>query len=59
MAIFFAAIKTQEVDGVWDFDRGATLASGRAFQPANLRQTGPLEMPGPSRADMTPKKPPC
>ena len=33
-------------DGVLDFDRGATLATGRAFETANLRQTGPIEMPG-------------
>ena len=33
-------------DGVLDFDRGATLTAGRAFETANLRQTGPIEMPG-------------
>lgn len=33
-------------DGVLDFDRGAVFATGRAFETANLRQTGPIEMPG-------------
>ena len=39
-------------DGVLDFDRGATLAAGRAFETANLPQTGPIEMPGQSRAGL-------
>ena len=39
-------------DRVLDFDRGATLAAGRAFETANLRQTGPIEMPGQSRAGL-------
>ena len=39
-------------DGVLDFDRGATLAAGRAFQTADLRQTGPIEMPGQPRAGL-------
>ena len=39
-------------DGVLDFDRGATLATGRAFETANLRQTGPIEMPGQPRAGL-------
>ena len=39
-------------DGVLDFDRGATLATGRAFKTANLRQTGPTEMPGQPRAGL-------
>jgi hypothetical protein len=37
---------------VKDFDRGPTLASGRAFEPTNLRQTGPIEMPGQPRAGL-------
>ena len=39
-------------DRVLDFDRGATLATGRAFETANLRQTGPIEMPGQPRAGL-------
>ena len=39
-------------DGVLNFDRGATLAAGRAFETANLRQTGPIEMPGQSRTGL-------
>ena len=39
-------------DGVLNFDRGATLAAGRAFETANLRQTGPIEMPGQPRAGL-------
>ena len=39
-------------DRVLDFDRGATLAAGRAFETANLRQTGPIEMPGQPRAGL-------
>ena len=39
-------------DGVLDFDRGATLAAGRAFQTANLGQTGPIEMSGQPRAGL-------
>ena len=39
-------------DGVLDFDRGATLATGRAFETANLGQTGPIEMPGQPRAGL-------
>jgi hypothetical protein len=33
-------------DGVLNFDRRASLAASRAFETANLRQTGPIEMPG-------------
>ena len=39
-------------DGVLDFDRGAAFATGRAFETANLRQTGPIEMPGQPRAGL-------
>ena len=39
-------------DGVLDFDRGATLATGRALQAANLGQTGPIEMSGQPRAGL-------
>ena len=39
-------LSRKTADGVLDFDRGATLATGRAFETANLRQTGPIEMPG-------------
>ena len=39
-------------DGVLDFDRGETLAVGRAFEMANLPQTGPVEMPGQSGAGL-------
>ena len=39
-------------DSELDFDRGATLAAGRAFETANLRQTGPIEMPGQPRAGL-------
>lgn len=39
-------------DGVLDFDRGAALAASRAFQPADLGQAGPIEMPGQSRAGL-------
>jgi hypothetical protein len=39
-------------DGVLDFDRHATLATGRAFQAANLCQTRPIEMLGQSRAGL-------
>ena len=39
-------LSRKTADGVLDFDRGATLAAGRAFETANLRQTGPIEMPG-------------
>jgi hypothetical protein len=35
-----------------DFDRGATLTTGRALQAANLGQTGPIEMPGQPRAGL-------
>ena len=38
-------LSRKTADGVLDFDRGATLAAGRAFETANLRQTGPIEMP--------------
>ena len=31
-------------DGVLDFDRGVTLAVGRAFETANLSQARPMEM---------------
>ena len=39
-------------DRVLDFDRGATLAAGRAFETAHLRQTGPIEMPGQPRTGL-------
>ena len=39
-------------DGVLDFDRSATLTTGRAFETANLSQTGPIEMPGQPRAGL-------
>jgi len=39
-------------DGILDFDRRAIFATGRAFQPANLLQTGPIEMPGQPRAGL-------
>ena len=39
-------------DGVLDFDRGATLTASRAFETANLPQTGPIEMPGQPRTGL-------
>jgi len=39
-------------DGILDFDRSVTLAAGRAFETANLGQTGPIEMPGQPRAGL-------
>jgi hypothetical protein len=33
-------------DGVLDFDRRAALATGCAFETANLSQAGPIEMAG-------------
>lgn len=39
-------------DGVLDFDRRVTLATGRAFEAVNLRQAGPNEMPGQPRAGL-------
>jgi hypothetical protein len=39
-------------DGVLDLDRRATLAAGRAFQAANLGQTGPIKMAGQPRAGL-------
>ena len=39
-------------DGVLDFDRGVTLAASRAFETANLPQTGPIEMPGQPRTGL-------
>jgi hypothetical protein len=39
-------LSRKTADRVLDFDRGVTLATGRAFETANLCQTGPIEMPG-------------
>lgn len=39
-------------DGVLDFDRCAAFATGRAFETANLGQTGPIEMAGQPRAGL-------
>jgi hypothetical protein len=45
-------LSRKAADSELDFDRGATLAAGRACETANLRQTGPTEMPGQSRAGL-------
>jgi len=45
-------IARNAADGVFDFDRGATLTAGRAFETANLHQPGPIEMPGQPRAGL-------
>jgi len=45
-------LSRKTADGELDFDRGATLTAGRAFETANLRQTGPIEMPGQPRAGL-------
>lgn len=42
----------ETADGVLNFDRRAAFALGRAFETANLSQTGPIEMPGQSRAGL-------
>jgi len=39
-------------NGVLDFDRRVAFASGRAFETANLGQTGPIEMSGQPRAGL-------
>jgi hypothetical protein len=45
-------LSRKTADGELDFDRGATLAASRACETANLHQTGPIEMPGQSRAGL-------
>lgn len=42
----------QATDGVLGFDGGLTLGAGRAFQPADLGQAGPIEMPGQPRTGL-------
>jgi len=42
----------EAADGVLDFDRRATFASGRAFETTDLSQAGPIEMPGQPRAGL-------
>jgi len=49
---FLAAGRKRQADDALDFDRGATLATGRAFEPTYLGQTGPIEMSGRSRAGL-------
>jgi hypothetical protein len=39
-------------DGVLDFDRSAVFAASRAFETANLSQTGPIEMSGQPRTGL-------
>jgi len=49
---FLAAGRKRQADDALDFDRGAPLATGRAFEPTYLGQTGPIEMSGRSRAGL-------
>jgi hypothetical protein len=47
-----SSLTRKTADGVLDFDADATLALGRAFETAHLRQTGPIEMSGQPRAGL-------